>query len=83
LSEIQGQRIDFSLGPKQISSTQVNQLIEAEVEKKIKERLIKDEIEADVKKDYFKMMSQKTTTKDSRLSTKNVVWRDSRKLTNR
>ena len=47
LSEVQ--RMDFSPSPKQISSTQVSQLIEAEVEKRIKERLLKEDDEADVK----------------------------------
>ena len=42
LSELQRQRMEFSPGPKQNSSTQVNQLIEEEVEKRIRERALKE-----------------------------------------
>ena len=45
--------MEFSLGPKQIFNTQVNQLIEEEVEKRIRERLLKDEPGESLKKRLF------------------------------
>ena len=53
LSELQSQRMEFSPGSKQISSTHVNQLIEKEFEKRIKLRLPKYEIQAEVKRRLF------------------------------
>ena len=53
LSELQSQRMEFSPDPKQISSTQVNQLIEEEVEKRIRERLLKEDARADVRKRLY------------------------------
>ena len=45
--------MDFSPGPKQISSTQVNQLIEAAVENRIKERSLKEDVGKGLTKRLF------------------------------
>ena len=50
LSELRSRKMEFSLGPKQISNTQINQLIEAEVEKRIRERATTEEPGQSLKK---------------------------------
>ena len=53
LSELQSRKMEFSPGPKQISNTQINQLIEAEVEKRIRERASTEEPGESLKKRLF------------------------------
>ena len=53
MSERQSRKMEFSPGPKQISNTQINQLIKAEVEKRIRERAMTEAYEEKLKNILF------------------------------